>query len=181
MYEPLAIRVIWNNETPATPGLGFRNLHVNPEPSFPFGRKGLAFQRAWEDIGISNDCVGMLILDGDVAIDPIDNRGMHDHIWQDPKAVWVAPARIWPVSHLGKGWTWGHGKGLFTQEDVSEPDMFSFCYTYLPADLMFAGISAGLAEWVYPEVDLNMWTVARKEGIDVKVARNCSPKHMHYT
>lgn len=180
MYDPVALRVVWNNESPATRGLGYRDLHVNPEPSFPFGRKGLAFQRAWEDIGLSNESVGMLILDGDVAIDPMDNRGMHDHIWNDPNSVWVAPARIWPVSHLGNAWTWGHGKGVFTQEDVIDPDMFSFCFTFLPAALMNYAIQEELAEWVYPEVDKQMWETARKYNFQVRVARDCAPKHMHY-
>lgn len=180
-FDPLALRIIWNHQIPVTSGLGYRNLHVDPEPGYPFGRKGLQLMTAWETIGVPGKHLGMLILDGDVAIDPHDNRSMHAHIWDDPYSIWVAPARIWPVSHLRDGWLWGHGKdGRFTQEDVDEPDMFSFCFTYLPSELLAAMQETDAHEWCYPEVDHMTWLLAQRKGIRVRVARNCSPKHMHY-
>ena len=181
-FDPLRLRIIWNNETPVTPYMGFRDLHVMPEPEYPFGRKGLGIARAWEEIGIPNEAVGLLILDGDVAIDPNDIREMHEHIWSEPGSVWVAPVRIWPISHLGSSWTWGHGKdGEFSQTDHENPNMFAFCFTYLPARLVdLANQQHGLREWCYPNVDMFMWELAQQHNIKVDVARNCQPKHMHW-
>jgi hypothetical protein len=176
----LRVQVIWNNRTPATPFLGFRDLHVNPEPDFPFGRKGLVFASAWDQLGLPGEAIGMLILDGDVAIDPHDNRMMHECIYLEPECVWVAPCKLWPVSHLGPNWVWGHGKERFTQEDVDDPDMFSFSFTYLPAALMNGMMENDLVDLCYPVVDMSTWELARKMGLTVKVARECAPKHLHW-
>lgn len=179
--DPLRLRVIWNNAVPATPFMGFRDLHVMPEPEFPFGRKGLMFCRAWEELGPSNGANGMLILDGDVAIDPHDSRAMHQALYAYPECVWVAPVRLWPISHLGREWTWGHGKhGQFTQEDIDDPDMFSFSFTFLPAALCEALDESGAKHWTYPQVDLQTWELATSLGIKVRVVRDCQPKHMHW-
>jgi hypothetical protein len=177
----MAVNIIWNNRPPVTPFLGFRELHVNPEPEFPFGRKGLVFVSAWAELGPPNDAVGMLILDGDVAIDPHDNRSMHKAIWHNPNAVHVSAVKLWPVSTLDKQWVWGHGRrGEFTQENVSNPDMFSFSFTFLPAILMEALEPAGAADWTYPQVDLFTWELAQKLEIEVEVVKDCTPKHMHW-
>lgn len=181
MYDILALRIVWNNEKPATPFMGYRDLHVNPSDHAPFGQKGLMLANAWEQIGTPNESVGILILDGDVAIDPHDNRQMHDAIWNDPTSVHVAKVRIWPVSHLGNTWLWGHGRnGKFTQEDVPEPDMFSFCFTFLPAELIEQAIRSGLENWVYPRVDQNMWITTQELGLKVRLVPDCWPKHMHF-
>lgn len=180
-FDYMSIRFIWNNQEPVTKGLGFRDIYINPSADYPFGRKGLALMTAWECMGEPNNEMGMLILDGDVAIDPLDNHGMLQHIWSDPFSVWVAPARIWPISHLGDSWTWGHGRDKkFTQEDIDDPDMFSFCFTYLPRELIELMKQAGADDWEYPNVDHSTWLLASANGIRVKVARECSPKHMHY-
>lgn len=177
----MAVHVIWNNRPTVTPFLGFRELHVTPEPDFPFGRKGLTFACAWEHLGVPNDAIGMLILDGDVAIDPHDNRSMHRAIWHDPFKVHVARCKLWPISHQGEGWVWGHGKdGAFTQEDVPDPDMFSFSFTFLPAALMNEFCASGGDEWSYPQVDMFTWELAQKLGITVHVVEDCTPKHMHW-
>ena len=179
--DPLRLRVIWNNQIPVTPFMGFRDLHVNPEPSFPFGRKGLCLIRAWEELGPPNGAPGMLILDGDVAIDPHDSKVMHECIYTNTECIWVAPVRLWPVSHLGQEWTWGHGKnGQFTQDDIDDPEMFSFSFTYLPDILCDALGPAGACDWAYPQVDLFTWELAANMGIKAQVVRNCYPKHMHW-
>jgi hypothetical protein len=179
-YDPLRLRVIWNNQPPVTPFMGFRDLFINPEPEYPFGRKGLAFMRAWEEIGIPNECVGILLLDGDVAVDPYDVEQMHVHLYSDVNSVWVAPIRIWPVSHLGANWVWGHGEDEFSQENVTNPNCFSFSFTYLPADLVNAMIVNRLEDWCYPMVDYQTHQLACELDCKVQVAHNCSPKHLHF-
>jgi hypothetical protein len=180
-YDPLRLRIIWNNTPPVTPFMGYRDLHVAPEPEYPFGRKGLALQTAWDELGPSNNAIGMLLLDGDVAIDPHDNRMMHEAIYSDVESIWIAPIRLWPVSHLAPTWLWGHGKdGLFSQEDVPEPNMFSFCFTYLPEALIYKMIGNGLSQWRYPQVDMFTWETAQEFQIPVRKVTDSHPKHMHW-
>jgi hypothetical protein len=88
--------------------------------------------------------------------------------------------KVWPVSHLGQNWVYGHGRGLFTQEDIDDPNMFSFSFTYLPRTLIQGMIDAGAEDWYYPVVDLSTWELAKRLGVKVRVARDCQPKHMHW-
>jgi hypothetical protein len=175
----LTVRLLWDTEQPLTYGLGYRNIHVRPEPQYPFGRKGLMLAKAWEHAGVPFDALGILILDGDVAIDPHDNKVMHEHIWSDSESVWTAPVKVWPVSHGGSNWVWGHGRDKFDQTDVDNPNLFSFCFTYLPGRLLDS-VFHDMKDWSYPHVDINMSAAARLNRIKVQVARGCQPKHMHY-
>lgn len=177
----IMIRLIWDRT--ALPGLcppGFYATHVIPSDEFPYGRKGLVVASAWEQLQ-SPAIAGLVILDGDVAIDPQDRRAMLDAVEEEPKVVHVAPVRLWPVSTKAPGWVWGHGKGgLFNQQDHDDPDMFGFGFTYLPRRLMTACIAAGMEEWTYPGVDRRTANQARKMKLPVRVVRGASPKHINF-
>jgi len=122
----------------------------------------------------------MLVLDGDVVIDPVDHDAMFAAIDKEPDAVHVAPVKLWPVSTHLDGWVWGHGLEFFSAKDPSRPDRFSFCYTYLPKRLLEACIKSGMDEWHYPGVDQKVSKVCRELGIPIRVARSCQPKHLNY-
>ena len=158
----------------------FYNLHIDPTAEHPFGRKGFVLSNAWKQLAGKN-ADGLLILDGDVMIDPEDHKAMLRAIHEGPGDVQVAPARLWPVSTKRNGWTWAHWA---TEASMEREDTgvrwFSFCYTYLPRALMAAADRAGLRAWTYPGVDKQMSEAAQKLGVGIHVVEGCYPKHMNY-
>lgn len=177
----ILMRLNWDRT--ALPGLcppGFYTTHVTPSDDHPYGRKGLVIASAWR--ALSDDgMAGLVILDGDVAIDPADVGAMLAAVEDDPGAVHVAPVRLWPVSTKAAGWVWGHGRAnTFTQRDLEHPDCFGFGFTYLPRELIEASLDAGLEDWGYPGVDARVGDVGRKLKIPVRVVRGASPKHINF-
>jgi len=183
----LFLRMIWDRrETPMPPVRIARmmSLHYGPEPDHPFGRRGRAMEAAWKQLS-GPATAGMLLLDGDVVIDPWDYTVMAAHIQAEPAAVHVAPVKLWQVSKtdMELAWAWGHCRnGVFTQDDYGpeDPDFFCFNFTYLPRALVEACIKAGLRSWMFPTVDKEVSRVFRRSGIPVRVVKDCTPKHMHY-
>jgi hypothetical protein len=177
--EIVCIRVDWDRKAIPLRIVRYHAVHVLPEPGYPFGRKGLALAGAWRQLsGPKMD--GMLILDGDVAIDPLDHAVMFTAIGDEPDAVQVAPVKLWPISTHRKSWVWGHGQGDYSQLGMDEPDVFTFSYTYLPRALIEACIEAGMEDWTYPGVDRHVSEVARESGIPVRVVWDASPKHLNF-
>src|SRR5277367_2072602 len=158
---PLFFRLIWDGHHVQFPlrlhGVNMKDLHVAPETAAPFGRKGLALAAAWTQLEEA-ETTGMLILDGDVVIDPYDYHMMYRAIEAEPDAVHIAPVRLWPVSKGDiSGWAWGHCKdNNFTAEMTLDPDFFSFNFTYVPRRVVELAIRAGLKNWQYPVVDKMM-------------------------
>lgn len=189
MSKILMFRTIWNNTGLAIPGLShlFHELHVRPEPEHPFGRKGLAFAAAWTawtTRGVP-DAAGMLVMDGDVAADPADIKAMCVAINTSPGTVHVAPLRLWPAStrlsaNPADGWVWAHGRGKFTQDDVDDPDIFTFSLTYLPRVLIEDCIRHGLPKWAFPNDDGQVCARSRALRLRVNVVREARPCHLHY-
>lgn len=177
-------RVNWNRTAPPfhMPGaIRWFDLHVGPEPGYPFGRRGLAIAAAWRQLG-NGKCTGMLMMDGDVAIDPLDLAAMGDAIPETPKMVLVGPVRLWPASTMRPDWVWGHWKAGAgpTQEFIERPDRYGFGFTYLPRALLEHAIAAGLEDWTFPNVDVKMADVARARRIRARTVDGCHPKHLHY-
>jgi hypothetical protein len=159
----------------------FFPLYVNPEPGFPVGRKGFVLAAAWRCFGQrGQDVDGLLILDGDVAIDPVHMTQMYAAINSDPGKVWTAACRIWPVSTHRAGWVWASWEDKASQELDRYPRWFSFNFTYLPRALMDHVTGHGLEKWMYPRVDSNMSAAAQKLGIKAEVVEDCFPVHMHW-
>ena len=177
----LCVRIDWDRTAiPLRIASRFYTLHVAPEPAYPFGRKGLAIARTWQQLA-APDCAGMLVLDGDVVIDPRDWDLMLAAAGKRPGIVHTAPVRLWPVSTHKDGWVWGHGRGQYSSDDVRDGiDTFTFCFTYLPRALIERCIEAGLDEWQYPAVDRSVVREARAAGLTVNVVRDCQPKHINY-
>lgn len=173
------VRLDWDHTALPLPGLGFYALRITPEPGHPFGRKGLALAAAWEQLA-GPAAAGLVILDGDVAVDPQDIAAMLAAIHLDPGAVHVAPVRLWPASTKRDRWVWGHGRGDFSRDDPDDPDVFGFCFTYLPRRLVDACVKSGLAGWRYPHVDRLTSRRARALRIPVRVVRGATPKHVNY-
>jgi hypothetical protein len=158
----------------------FFPIHVTPEPEYPVGRKGLMMASAWETLGKRANCDGMIVLDGDVAVDPTHVAAMFDAIDADPQVVWTAPVRIWPVSTHRADWVWAHWKDRASQNLDNDPLWFSFCFTYLPAQLLNFAIAKGMKTWVYPRVDANVSAQAQKLGVKARMIEDCFPVHLHY-
>ena len=183
--EFMFLRVIWDAHHIHFPlrivGANIKELHVVPETAHPFGRKGLALAGAWKQLA-TPEVEGVLILDGDVVIDPHDYMMMLVAIHQDPAAVHIAPVKLWPSSKndLG-GWAWGHCRdGKYGQELELHPDFFAFNFTYIPRVVMEMAVADGLRNWAFPEVDRSMSRSARKARVRMTVVEGASPKHMHY-
>lgn len=176
----LCVRVDWDRTAPPLP-LRYHRLHVDPEPGHPFGRKGRQLAAAWRQLA-DPTFDGMLILDGDVMIDPADHQAMLDAIDARPGVVHTAPVRIWPASTKRPGWVWSHWAAAGASQIIDYDDVgwFSFCYTYLPAELITRCLRAGLARWRYPGVDMQVSEQARAAGIPVNIVPECWPKHLHW-
>jgi hypothetical protein len=183
MAQIICVRLDWNhNAIPLRIASRYHTLHYGPEPAHPFGRRGLAMAGAWHQL--TNPAIaGMLVLDGDVAIDPHDHHHMLTAIDTDPDStVHTAPVILWPTSTRLTDWVWGHGTGgRFSQHDTDEHlDMFTFSFTYLPRKLLDACITAGLDTWTYPGVDTKFCDEARALGMPVHIVRSARPKHLNY-
>jgi hypothetical protein len=181
----LFFRLIWDGHHTWFPlrlaGVNMKELHVVPETAHPFGRKGLALAGAW--LQLADDATaGMLILDGDVAIDPWDYVTMYDAIQKEPDAVHIAPVKLWPVSRNGQeSWAWAHCRnGQFSQVLERDPDFFSFNFTYVPRRVVELAIRAGLKNEQFPNVDRAVSRAARNAGVPMRVVELCQPKHLHY-
>lgn len=184
MPEILFVRVVWDRQAyplPPMAGTRIHTLNVGPEgATHPFGRKGLALQQAWQHLSVAAQ-TGLLILDGDVVIDPWDVVQMLAAIELEPEAVHVAPAKNWPASTGLPTWVWAHYKNFeASHELITDPDFFSFNFTYLPRALVEASIKAGLRGWVFPRVDAQVSKIARQQGFKIRVVEDCQPKHMHF-
>lgn len=187
----ICVKLSWMGHTVGSMTTPFHHIRVDPEPAHPKGRKGLVLASAWRQMHGPNDA-GMLILDGDVAIEPTDLNTMVYHIAQDRDAVWVAPVKIWPKSTHLPSWAWGHRKPApegtsqadvmkLWQTDVDDPTWFTFGFTYLPRRLVEAANKMGLKTWHYPNVDKNMHELASAQGFRVLVVRgDCHPKHVNF-
>jgi hypothetical protein len=187
MVQYLFVRVLWDAHTVEfplrLPMANIKEIHVTPEASHPFGRKGLVLASAWKQATEGRpDIAGMLILDGDVLIDPHDWFMMRQAIQLEPGAVQIGPSKLWPVSLDGlPGWAWGHCKnGNFTQDDTDDPDFFAFNFTYIPRKVIELAIAKGLKTKVFPGVDTFVSKTAREAKIPMRVVKDCYPKHMHY-
>jgi hypothetical protein len=179
MADIVTIRMDWDRTAIPLRLPQFRVVAFGPEPGFPFGRKGAALAGAWRQLA-TPAAAGMLILDGDVAIDPADVRAMFTAIDPAPDIVHVAPARLWPISTGQPGWVWGHGRGRYTQDDHDDPDVWTFCFTYLPRQLIEACVKTGLETWAYPSVDRRVHQLAAELGVPARTVRGAAPKHLHY-
>lgn len=185
--------MIWGAEAPYRMGpvvyqdasgivhrLKFHHLHVMPEAAFPVGRKGLVLHGAWMALGRKAQADGMLIVDGDVAIDPVMAVAMLNAIHSDPEAVWTAPVKIWPESTHRDDWVWSHWEKDASQEKDEIASYFSFCFTYLPASLMEACVKGGLQKWTFPNVDACVAKEARKLGLKARMVDGIEPVHLHW-
>ena len=182
MPQVLCLRINWNHSAiPLRIASRFFNVDVMPEPEFPFGRKGLSLSQAWRQLSKPDFC-GMLLLDGDVAIDPHDYEAMLTAIGEAPEKVHTAPVKLWPISTHVETWVWGHGRNAtYTQQDYSDRlNIFTFCFTYLPRILVEDCIEQGLEYWQFPNVDSTVCERARELDLPVHLVANSHPKHLNY-
>jgi len=184
MAEILSVRTVFEDENAIDQMINrrFYTLHIPRSEEYPFGRKGKMFVQAWKQLkGDADNNDGMLVLDGDVAIDPHDYKVMLEAIHNNPQMVHTAPVKIWPISTKRPDWVWGHA----TEEDRSQvnhpnPKYFSFCFTYLPKALIRKAIEKGWKDWNYPGADKPISELAYDMKIPVNVVNECRPKHMNY-
>ena len=179
----LFVRFNWDHTAtmplPDLIGRTFKDLHIGPSESYPTGRRGLAMAHYWENMrNHIPDCIGMLTIDGDVAIDPVDMDAMLGAISHHRYEVVTAPIRLW----YEKTWYWAHRDASNELSKVpGEPIVyFSFGFTFIPRELMEGAILQGLRLWCYPYVDESMSMVANDLSIKVYVTQQAQPKHMHY-
>lgn len=180
MAELVQARVDWDNSMLPLPMRGWQRIPVFPEPGWPAGRKGLQLAGAWRQFS-TRRTDGMLLLDGDVVIDPLDLFHMKREIQEQPRLIHTAPAKIWPVGSPYDQWVWAHWAQHPSQEiDWDGVKWFSFCFTYLPRRLIESAVKAGLETWTYPVVDSKLSRHARALKIPVNVVAECWPKHAHF-
>lgn len=182
--ETVRVRVRWKGRGLDYRPPRFHDLDIHPEPGAPFGRKGAQMLGAWQQLA-GPAVTGMLVLDGDVAIDPVDLAAMNHAVAAEPAAVHVAPVRNWQAS-TGRGeWEWAHWPfGTEPGTELRQPGRFSFGFTYLPR-AMFEDWRAhadrgGWPEWHYPWCDRNASELARRLKLRVMLVNGCHPKHVHF-
>ena len=191
MAEIICIQAGWNGGALKLPPLQYRRgdrlfrakfhkVSVAATDDYPLGRKGLVLARAWEQLGPPAKAEGMLVLDGDVAVDPVMVRQMMDAIDGAPGIVHTAPVKIWPVSTHRQDWVWAHWENRASQHIDDTASWFSFNFTYLPAALLAACIKRGMKKWIYPAVDANVSRTARAENIEARPVPDCFPVHLHW-
>jgi hypothetical protein len=166
---------------PRFPWITFKDIHISPSAEYPTGQKGLALERYWTGQNPNNDHVGLLIMDGDVIVDPLDVRFMLDAIENDPSRVYTAPIKLWITADnkMGAEWRWSHQNDDGMSQDIIQyPRYFSFGFTWLPADLLDACVAGGLHRYIYPYVDAFVSDIAFKLDIQSTVIYNCEPKHL---
>lgn len=191
----ICIKVLWEGSGEkrkvASLNAPFHDVLIRQEPEHPKGRKGLTISRAWEQMHGPDDS-GLLILDGDVAIDPVCLNTMVQHIASDREAVWTAPVKLWPKSTHLPSWVWGHRKPpppdmkqediiRYWQMDVDDPRWWTFNFVYIPRSLVKAAQEHGLETWHYPNVDKNFHELATELNYRVRVVRgDCHPVHINF-
>jgi hypothetical protein len=175
----VCVRIDWDRTAIPLKLANFHTVRIGPEPEWPFGRKGAALAGAWRQLA-GRDVDGMLILDGDVAVDLLDVAAMRASIHVEPDAVHIAPVRLWPASFKSESWVWGHWNRDPGQDITGPWRRFSFCFTYLPRRLIDASLKAGLESWSFPHVDERVSNTAERENIPVRLVEGCSPKHLHF-
>jgi hypothetical protein len=182
LAQILCIRENWAHTAAAIKIPGeFHTMHFGPTANYPFGEKGRALAGTWKQLDPDNIMAGMLILDGDVAIDPTDLANMLAAIHHHDDQVVVAPAIIWPISTKRGQWTWAHWSDQPSQVlETENIRFFSFNFTYVPRKAIEQAIRDGLASWRFPRVDKRLSDAARKAGTQVYVAENVRPKHLHF-
>jgi hypothetical protein len=184
-------RIVWNHQQGDLPvvrykdlvNIRFHTVHIDPEPGFPAGRKGLQLAGAWHQYGCKADAnaAGMVTLDGDVAIDPGHVLEMSHAIAADPGAVHVAPVKIWPSGTMREDWCWSHWNTAPSQEWNVIPRYFGFNFTYLPRALLERCAKDGLASWTYPNCDSCVSQRARDGRFRCKlVPMSAPPVHLHW-
>jgi hypothetical protein len=140
----------------------------------------MALAGAWRQLETSR-CTGMVVMDADVAADPLDVSAMLETCGRRPDQVWTAPVKLWPASTQRETWVWGHWDAAGpSQQPCAEPTFFSFGMTYLPRRVIDQAVKMGLEEWTFPNVDGKMSAAARAARVPVGVVDGCQPKHLHY-
>lgn len=179
--QTVRVRIRWKGRALDYRPPRFHELDVMPESGAPFGRKGRQILGAWLQLA-GRDTAGMILLDGDVAIDPLDLAAMNHAIATDPAAVHVAPVRNWSVSTARGEWEWGHWPfGTEPGQELRTAGRFSFGFTYLPRTMFDRGRGpSGWDSWHYPWCDRNASELARRLRLAVHLVPGCHPKHLHY-
>lgn len=160
-------------------GVTFKDLHIQPSARYPVGQKGMALAHYWNTMQLHRTYHGILILDGDVAIDPGDLSAMLTAIEEAPLSVLTTPMRVW---YDGREY-WSHrGRdGELHNGPIQGPiHYFSFGFTYIPRELMTKAVNEGLALQVYPYVDEWLSKYAVKWNFAIELITGCYPKHMHF-
>ncbi|HEY1673352.1 MAG TPA: hypothetical protein VGG50_11600 [Streptosporangiaceae bacterium] len=195
LNDLIAARLGWRGAYDGRTLSQFREYDFGPEPGWPFGRKGLLLASIWEQLS-KPGTPGMVINDGDCVLEPWDWSALAYSVATERDAVWTAPVRLYPAATNFPDWVWGHRRRLADgtppdvcikewQQDISDPQMFTFNLTYLPRKLVEAAIKSehngGLKNWRYPRVDWSFWEIAETLEIPVRVVRyGCAPRHLHF-
>lgn len=130
------------------------------------------------------DYPGVIWMDPDIAIDPLDAENMADSIDLEPDSVHVAPHRLWPASTGRQEWVWGHGlwgdnAPVMTQIISTPVEWFAMGFTYTPRRLLNIAFSH-LPFWEYGMVDMGLSRLAREYDIPARLVLDCRPKHLHF-
>lgn len=173
----LAVRYSWQKPSSLPDPGRFFEAVMTADAEHPHGRRGMWMSRCWK-YGREHGADGMLCLDGDTAVDPVDVAVMCHAIDEDDKAVHTTPVRLFPPYG---DWTWAHGRDSYTQECVTEGiNLFGFAFTYLPGPLLNTCVAVGLESQVFPEVNKFVSRIARQSGCRVNLVP-MSPTHLNWS
>lgn len=172
----LCLRMLWKGKgVEPFPIQGFHQVDIIPSEEHPFGQRGLVLWSAWVQAS-DTSTTGMLLLDGDVVVDPEDIRHMFNAIAEQPDIVLTAPIKIWPKSTKRQHWVWGH---TLTQDIEGTPTRFTFGFTYIPRGLI-ESYCIEMKTWKYPYADMEMSKAAFEVHTPIEVVLTCEPKHLNF-
>jgi hypothetical protein len=177
MTGVMSVRFSWQTPS-ALPDPGhFFEVVMTGDAEHPHGRRGMWMSRCW-DYAQAHEADGLLCLDGDTAVDPVDVAVMCEAIENDDVSVHTTPVRLYPPYDE---WHWAHGRNHYTQECVIKGiNLFGFAFTWLPGSLLNACVDAGLENWVFPMVNKNVSAIAQEKRYKVNLVPNVWPVHVHW-
>lgn len=139
---------------------------------------------AWEHQGPST---GLVVLEQDIAIEPVHLSQLDDLILLYPSHVAVAPYVLWPKSTGREEPVWSCGDigsfGLRVYHHAriappARPKWFSLGCTYLPARLLEAAPDVD-GNWDYPVLDTRLSELAARLGYPCRTTQ-APAVHLHW-
>lgn len=185
----LLTRLPWAQFTLGNPKVQWpdfvRVVPIIPQPDAPYGRYGASLIRTFREVP---DAPGLVILEQDIAGDPLVVQEMEQAVVSNPDAIWAVPYRLYATSTGRHSPIWAHRGGLPSawngmESDYpcpEEPRAVGLGCTYLPKILIEHMASIEYTpDLDYPVLDTTLSHMATTLGIPMYTTKR-EAVHMHW-